>query len=288
MTRASAVTSVIIIAADSGEDLAICVQDALASTAPVEIIIGDNASRDGSVEAVRQRWPDESRLRILRNGSNLGFGTACNRAAAAASGDTVFILNPDCRIESDTISRLRGCLQPDVGLVGAAIAGIDGKPEPASRRRDPYLLRALKGLLGLGGVAVPADGSDVQTVDNISGAAMLLPRAVFERIGGFDEGYFLHGEDLDLCHRVRDVGLRVVCANAVRIVHGKGTSSRSRPFFVARHKHRGMWRWFTKFDPAARNPMTRAIVWCGLWCHYALLTPRYAVSWLKARVNAND
>ena len=101
----------------------------------------------------------------------------------------------------------------------------------------------------------------------------MVRRDVFDEIGGFDEGYFLHAEDLDLCRRVRDAGWSVVCANTIRVVHGKGGSSRRRPLFVARHKHRGLWRWFVKFDPAARNPLLRAMVWAGIWLHFAMLAP---------------
>jgi GT2 family glycosyltransferase len=109
----------------------------------------------------------------------------------------------------------------------------------------------------------------VESVDAVSGACMYLPRAVFMRVGGFDEGYFLHVEDLDLCRRVRDLGLRVAVAHKLHAVHVQGSSSRHRPLFVLRHKHRGMWRYFNKFDPAAGNPLLRAIVWCGIWAHYA-------------------
>jgi len=182
-----------------------------------------------------------------------------------------------------------------IGLAGASIAGTDGRTESASRRRDPLLLRALMSISGLArfqlrwpalaGVTlpVPVDVPVAEDVEAVSGALMLMPRVVFDRIGGFDEGYFLHCEDLDLCRRVRDAGLRVICANDVRVVHVKGSSSRSRPFFVARHKHRGMWRWFVKFDSAARNPLLRVLVWCGLWMHFALLTPRYVWLLLRAR-----
>jgi hypothetical protein len=111
-----------------------------------------------------------------------------------------------------------------------------------------------------------------------------LPRAVFDRVGGFDEGYFLHAEDLDLCRRVRDGGMRVACVNAIKVMHGKGGSSRHRPLFVARHKHRGLWRWFVKFDPAARNPLLRTAVWIGLWSHFAALLPINA--WRQARAGA--
>jgi N-acetylglucosaminyl-diphospho-decaprenol L-rhamnosyltransferase len=283
VAQARGLTSVVIVAADSGEDLAMCIDRVLAGTTPVEVVVSDNASCDGSVDAVARRWSDDARVRIVRNGANLGFGAGCNRGAAQARGDVLLFLNPDCLIEPDAIARLRGFMAPDIGLLGAAIYGIDGKAEPASRRRDPFLRRAATSMLGLGGVNVPEDAADVQLVEIVSGAAMLLPRAAFDAVGGFDEGYFLHCEDMDLCHRLRDAGLRVACANAVRIVHAKGTSSRARPFFVAYHKHRGMWRWFGKFDPAAHNPIVRALVWCGLWAHYALLAPLYAWARLKAR-----
>jgi GT2 family glycosyltransferase len=285
MDQPSAITSVVIVAADSGKDLTVCVENVLASSAPAEVVVSDNASSDGSVDALEVRWPDEARLRILRNGKNLGFGAGCNRGAALARGDALLFLNPDCRVEPNTIARLRGFLQPGIGLLGAAIVAADGTPEPASRRRDPLLHRVAMGMIGLGGVNVAEDTTDVQSADIVSGAAMLLPRAVFERVGGFDEGYFLHCEDMDLCRRVRDAGLRVACINAVRIVHAKGTSSRARPFFVAAHKRRGMWRWFTKFDPAARNPLLRAVAFCGLWARYLLTTPQLAWSWLTARLS---
>ena len=293
-----ALTSVVVVAADSGADLALCVERALASTVPVEVIVSDNASRDGSVHAVAARWQGDGRVRIVRNGANLGFGTGCNRAAAQAQGDVVLFLNPDCRVEPESIGRLRAIAAADatIGLVGARIVGDDGRVEPASRRRDPLLRRALMSMSGLarlevrwpsfGGANLPPSAAPppaLEDVDAVSGALMLLPRAVFERIGRFDEGYFLHCEDLDLCRRIRDAGLRVVCANAVTVVHGKGSSSRHRPFFVARHKHRGMWRWFVKFDPAARNPLLRALVRAGLWLHFALLAPRYAWSLLRTR-----
>lgn len=287
--------SIIIVAADSGAELEVCVQRALASNAPVELIISDNASADGAVEALAAHWAGDARLRIVHNGKNLGFGAGCNRGAALARGDLVMFLNPDCRLEADSVARLRAHLAADarIGLAGASIVAVDGQSELASRRRDPLLRRALMSLSGLArwqvrwprlaGVTLPRreDLPAIEDVEAVSGALMLLPRALFERVGGFDEAYFLHCEDLDLCRRVRDAGLRVVCANDVRVVHVKGSSSRSRPFFVARHKHRGMWRWFVKFDPAARSRLLRGLVWCGLWMHFALLAPRYA--WQLAR-----
>lgn len=278
-------TSVIIVAADSGDVLVQCVERVIASSAALEIVIVDNDSRDGSVASLAAHYADEPRLRFVYNATNLGFGTGCNRGAAQAHGDALLFLNPDCLVESDTIARLRGMLDADArtGVVGATQVDAAGRADPASRRRDPLLRRALMSLSGLAhfaarwpalaGVELPPSSADVDRVDAVSGALMLLPRVAFERIGGFDEGYFLHCEDLDLCRRARDAGFAVVCANTVRVAHAKGGSSRHRPLFVAWHKHRGMWRWFGKFDPAARNPLLRGLVFAGIWTAFGLKVP---------------
>ena len=121
--------------------------------------------------------------------------------------------------------------------------------------------------------AADAATSPVEYVEAVSGACMFLPRRVFDALGGFDEGYFLHVEDLDLCRRVRDAGYAVAIAHAVKARHVQGSSSRRRPLFVAWHKCRGMWRYFRKFDPAARNVVLRGIVFAGLWLRFALMAP---------------
>lgn len=290
-------TSVVIVTADSGDGTGECIARALAGASAVEVIVADNDSHDGAVERIAARFAQNPKVRILYNGKNLGFGAACNRGAAVATGDAVLLLNPDCLLEDDSIARLRSVLDADshIGLVGALQVDAAGHVDPASRRRDPLLKRALmtaSGLArcascwpGLAGVDMPAstNGPAIETIDAVSGALMLLPRAVFERVGGFDEGYFLHCEDLDLCRRVRDAGFRVVCANEVRVVHGKGGSSRHRPVFVAWHKRRGMWRWFVKFDPAALNPLLRALVRCGIWTAFAASLPLLLLRRRRAR-----
>jgi N-acetylglucosaminyl-diphospho-decaprenol L-rhamnosyltransferase len=296
VTNVVGLTSVVIVACDSGTLLGECVASVLDSSAPLEIIVSDNASSDGSIEALESRWVGDARLRVLRNGANLGFAAGCNRAAAYARGDMLMFLNPDCRIEVDALERLRTHADARTGVLGAVIVGLDGKAEPASCRRDPLLRRALMTATSLArfesrwpalrGTNLSENDSAeaIEEVECVSGALMLLPRTAFDRIGGFDESYFLHFEDMDLCRRLRDVGLRVACARDVRVTHVKGTSSRSRPFFVAFHKHRGMWRWFVRFDPAARNPLTRMLVCFGIWMHYAAMVPLYGWRWLKARV----
>lgn len=281
-----AVVSIIIVAADSGPSLRECVTCALASSVPVEVVVVDNASGDGVPQAIARAFENDERLQIVYNRANLGFGRAVNVGARAARGDVVLVLNPDCLLEADTLARLLAVLRehPDAGIVGAVVCDADGKPDPASRRRDPLLRRSLNALTGRArhagenakyeGVDVPGPiPNEVIETENVSGAIMLLPRAVFQRLHGFDEGYFLHCEDLDLCRRARDGGYKVLLAGGVRVRHRKGGSSAHRPVFVSYHKHCGMWRWFRKFDPVARRLSTRVLVGCGIWVHFVLTAP---------------
>ncbi|MES2403512.1 MAG: glycosyltransferase family 2 protein [Pseudomonadota bacterium] len=279
-------TSILIVAADSGASLRECVARALASSAPVEVILVDNASRDGVPQALARAYEHDERLRVIYNHANLGFGPAVNVGTREAQGDTLLVLNPDCLLEKNTPARMLDVLHahPDAGVIGAVVCDADGAPDPASRRRDPLLRRSLNAMAGRArretedaryeGINVPGPiPQEPIEAENVSGALLLLPRAVFERLNGFDEGYFLHCEDLDLCRRARDAGYTVWLAGDVRVHHGKGGSSRHRPVFVSWHKHRGMWRWFRKFDPAACRPFTRALVWFGVWLHFAVTAP---------------
>jgi GT2 family glycosyltransferase len=256
------------------------------------VILVDNASVDGEPARVVAAHAADARLRLLRNGANLGFGTACNRGAALARGDALLFLNPDCTMPEGTVQRLRERLDgdPRIGLLGACVRNPDGTPARANRRRDPGLRRTLMSMTGLArlehrwpalaGVEVGSGdpSAALEDVDAVSGALMLARRAAFEAVGGFDEGYFLHAEDLDLCRRLREAGWRVAIAGDVSATHAQGSSSRHRPLFVARHKHQGLWRYFTRFDPAARSRLLRGAVWLALWLHFALQAP-----WLLLR-----
>src|SRR3546814_6695296 len=121
--------------------------------------------------------------------------------------------------------------------------------------------------------APPDDTHALQRVEAVSGALMLLPRALFDRIGGFDEGYRLHVEDLDLCRRAREAGAVVAVANDVRVVHVRGVSSRARPGFSEWHQHRGVWRSFSRFHAPRRGVAVRAGVWLAIWLHWLSRLP---------------
>ena len=224
----NALTSIVIVLADSGPFTRECVDHALASEVPVEIIVVDNGSTDGIPEALDRAYADDDRVRLVYNRANLGFGPAVNRGAAQARGDRLLVLNPDCLVEPDTIARMAAHIDVHTGIVGAVVCDSAGHPDAASRRRDPLFRRSLNTLLGRKG----DDGIDItgpmpdgaEDVEIVSGAILLMPRAVFDRLGGFDETFFLHCEDMDLCRRTRDAGYRVVLAGDVRVLHGKGGS----------------------------------------------------------------
>ncbi|MEO5623319.1 MAG: glycosyltransferase family 2 protein [Dokdonella sp.] len=279
-------TSIVVVAADSGPLLQTCIASALASRADIEVVLVDNASSDGEVARARDAHSHDPRLRVLYNDSNAGFGPACNRGAAVARGDALLFLNPDCELKVDTVAALREALFNDarIGVLGVTVCDTHGRPARGNRRRDPTFRRALATISGLSrfestwpalaGIEMPAvTGETLETLEAVSGACLLLPRAVFEHVGGFDEGYFLHAEDLDLCRRVRAMGFRVAIASALCVNHAQGSSSRHRPVFVARHKHRSMWRYFCRFDPAAKSPPLRGLVWAGIWTHFAVQAP---------------
>ncbi|HUA80371.1 MAG TPA: glycosyltransferase family 2 protein [Dyella sp.] len=273
--------SVIVVSADSGPSLRDCVKSVLACTTPLELLLIDNASSDGIPQAIARARESDHRFALIDNHANLGFGPAINRAAVKARGEYLLILNPDCVIDESALQRLLDVLATEkkAGLVGAVVCDAQGVPDPASFRHDPVIGRALATLFKRsGGINAAAMPDHVIDAEAVSGAVMAMPRRVFEWLNGFDEEYFLHCEDLDLCRRVRDAGWRVLLAGDVRVLHGKGGSSRHRPVFVSYHKHRGMWRWFRKFDPAAQKFYVATIVWLGIWAHFLVKIPG---QWLR-------
>lgn len=272
------VLSVIVVSADSGPSLRDGVNGVLACTTSLELLLIDNASSDGIPQAIARARENDPRFKVIYNRANLGFGPAINIAARQARGSALLILNPDCLIDEAALQRLLQVLQTEqkLGLVGAVVCDAQGVPDPASYRRDPVLQRALATLFRRGDDGVNVTGTipdHLVEAEAVSGAVMMMPRRVFEWLNGFDEKYFLHCEDLDICRRVREAGWRVMLAGDVRVLHGKGGSSRHRPVFVSYHKHRGMWRWFRKFDPAAHKLHVAAVVWLGVWAHFLLQIP---------------
>ena len=243
-----------------------CLTRLRAAEGVAEIRVVDNASGDGTLEIVQRHAVADPRLRFIANPDNPGFAVACNQGAADSQSPWLAFVNPDCFVEADSLARLRDhAASLGDALLGADLVGEDDARDAAARRRDPDFAAMLRDPSRAQLGAAMDASQTIQQVEAVSGALMLLPRALFERVGGFDQGYRLHAEDLDLCRRVRDAGAIVACANDVAVVHVRGVSSRSRPLFVEWHKHRGLWRWFAKFEAPRRGIATRITVFLMIW-----------------------
>lgn len=270
--------AVVVVAYNSEETLDECLSRLRAAHGVDEIRVIDNASRDAGMDIVQRHALADPRLRFIANPDNPGFAVACNQGAAASTAPWLAFVNPDCFIETDTLARLRDAAATlGDALVGGVLRGEDGTLDAAARRRDPDFAAMLRSR-GARELSIQRDpASSLQPVDAVSGALMLLPRALFARIGGFDEGYRLHAEDLDLCRRVRQSGGVVAIANEVEVLHVRGVSSRARPLFVEWHKHRGLWRYFRRFEAARRGRLTRAAVFAMIWGRFPLAVLRAAL-----------
>jgi len=245
-----------------------------------QIRVVDNGSDDGTLEILQRHALADPRLHFIANPDNPGFAVACNQGATDSDAPWLAFVNPDLQVCPDSLERLRGhalALHGDA-LIGADLHGEDGSRDGAARRRDPDFAAMLRDPGASAKLDVPIDTAlALQVVDAVSGALMLMPRALFAQVGGFDEGYRLHAEDLDLCRRARAAGAVVAVANDVSVLHVRGVSSRSRPVFVEWHKHRGLWRYFRKFEADRRSVPIRLAVFTLIWGRFPFAVLRAAL-----------
>ena len=220
----------------------------------VEVIVVDSASSDDSVAMVAAEFPW---VTLLPQAENVGFPRGNNIALAQARGDYLLLLNPDTVVLDDALPVLVDYLRrhPDVGAVGPQLLNPDGSVQ-SSRRRFPTLATGFVESTWLAGIApgelrryYALDLPDAVTadVDWLVGACILVRRAVYERVGGLDEGYFMYSEELDWCRRIKEDGWRVVYHPAARVVHHVGKSSEQA--VTARHINfqRAKLRYFRKY-----------------------------------------
>ena len=272
--------SIIIVSYNSGTLLLECVQSALCSSVPVEVIVSDNGSVDCSIEALEELATREPRLVICRNGANLGFAKGNNAVLPRARGAYVLFLNPDCIVGRDTLADMVAVMEahPKAGMAGCLIRNPDGTEQAGCRREIPTPRRALAKLLPF--VLSDAPRSDhllsaldplpdvPVPVEAISGAFILARRSVLEHVGSFDESYFMHWEDLDLCLRTRLAGWDILFVPNVEIVHFKGRSSNQRPVFVEWHKHVGLFRFFRKYYYQSSLALTHWALAIAVGAHF--------------------
>ncbi|HUQ63953.1 MAG TPA: glycosyltransferase family 2 protein [Acidimicrobiales bacterium] len=259
---ASARTSAVVVNYNARDHLLECLRS-LRADGMEEIVVVDNASRDGSATAIAAEDPQ---ARFVDTGANLGFGTAANRGVAATSSDYVMILNPDAIVEPGGTKMLVDALDTEAALavVGPRVENPDGSLYPSARRFPD--LRTAIGHAFLGFLRpenrftrdykmLDHDRSRASEVDWISGTCMLVRRSAFDEVGGFDESYFMYVEDVDLCWRLRRAGWTVGYDPRARVVHTIGASSELAPYRMIAAHHRSLYRFATKTETGSRRAL---------------------------------
>lgn len=212
---------------------------------PYDIWVVDNASNDGSVTAVRARYPH---VQLIENAANRGFAAANNQAIHASHGDYLLLLNSDTLVREGALERLALFLDahPRVGIAGACLLNADGTLQP-SWAAFPSLWSELLGRnMRVCRPYRTNDGSTAYAVDWVGGAALLIRRTTVEQIGDLDEGYFMYSEETDWCFRARQAGWDVCYLPDALIVHLGGQSSRKASIRMKVQLYRSKLRFYTK------------------------------------------
>jgi GT2 family glycosyltransferase len=280
--------SVVTVNYNAGHFLVECVRSALPQAN--EVLVVDNASTDSSLDLCLQHFPNEPKLKIIRNATNLGFATACNIGAEHANHDFMFFLNPDCNLDSSAVSEMVHALESEdsVGMVGGLLINMDGSEQGGGRRAIPTPWRSFVRAFGLSRFAnrwpklffdyylhkQPLPDRPIE-VEALSGACMLVKREAIADVGLWDEGFFLHCEDLDWCMRFRQNGWKVLFVPSARVTHALGACSRSRPMFVEWHKHQGMMRFYHKFFRHQYPGVLMGLVTVGVWLRFCLMATTF-------------
>ncbi len=268
MTAVPPAVSVIVVNYNAGDLLDRCLASLEAGEAhpTAEVILVDNASTDGSAERAVRNHP---RVTLIHTGRNLGFAGGVRRGVAAASGEFLFLLNPDAEIFPDTLGQLIAGLEvhPGLAVAGCKIFDPDRVTiQHAGGVLHPSLITSHlgRGETDRGQYDQPAE------VDYVTGAALLVRRQVWDELGGLNPGYRPgYYEETELCLRARKRGHRVMILPAARAVHHESVSSGklSARFFYAYHRNRlrflirnfGPSHWFFRFAPAELRWLARAM-----------------------------
>jgi GT2 family glycosyltransferase len=244
-----------------------------------EIIVVDNSS-DSS-----QMYDDPNKNGIMvTHVENKGFGNACNIGAKISRGKYILFLNNDTIMHKDTLDACVLYLQQDprIGALGTRTLLKNGVLDHACKRGFPTPMSSLYYFCGLdkkypdskkyGAYRQTFIGEDsVSEVDSVAGSFLMMPRLVFDKLGGYDETFFMYGEDLDLCYRVKELRYSVIYYGEASITHLKGQSGlHTKSQVVVSHFYNAMLLFYQKHYLHKFNPLTTGLVYWGIKTKYAL------------------
>ncbi|MHB1576401.1 MAG: glycosyltransferase family 2 protein [Candidatus Dormibacteria bacterium] len=240
-------------ASEVADAISSCLDQGLAQE---QLTVVDNHSSDGTPEVVAGQFPG---VRLMSLRRNLGFAAAVNRGAEGSGGEFVLLLNPDARLAGGALDHMVIALLADPlrGAVSPRILRPDGALDRACRRTFPSPEIAVYRLLGLsrllprsarmGAYNLTHISPELpMVVDSGSGACLLVRRQVWDQVGGLDEGYFMYGEDLELCWQIRELGRHVWYEPSASVLHLKGRSSEKAALAMLVHFHYSMWRFYSR------------------------------------------
>jgi GT2 family glycosyltransferase len=250
--------SVVMVVYMTGEALEQSVACVLADPLVNEFVIVDNGSPTGDAARLRALADRDERVTLLSGHGNIGFARGANLGARRARGDLLVFLNPDAFLQPGCVAALAREIagRPVPCIVGGRVLNADRSEQRGARRGDITPMSALVSLSRLSNRVRALRGLEVHweadappeqptSVPTISGACFCMRREDFDAVDGFDEGYFLHVEDVDLCWRVRQRGGAVIFHPRAEVIHLGGTS-RTSPLKVEFHKGVGLARYFRK------------------------------------------
>jgi GT2 family glycosyltransferase len=284
--------SVIVVSYNTRELLAACLDSIFAAkyAGAREVWVVDNASTDGSAEMVAARYPD---CRLLRNAVNRGFAAANNQVLALASGQLILLLNSDAALTPTSMAELLEAFEahPGIGILGPALLNDDQSRQPSwgdfpsvwqEFFFQSYLFKVWPVRFPYGRRAHPLLTPAYQhfrEVDWVTGAALMLRREVYERIGGLPEDNFMYGEDLEFCARARRAGFGIAYVPAAEVHHRRGGSVRGDYGRWIESYTQATLSYFDRYGSGDDRARVRALVLAGsrlregLWSLAALVWP---------------
>jgi len=255
---------------DTRDDLLACVAS-LEESGADRIVVVDSGSSDGSAQAVTERFGQVSVVRL----ANVGFGSAANVGVRAADADVAVLANADTRFPPGSVAMLGQYLRdhPGVGAAGPLIRFPDGRVQ-MSARAFPSIPQAIgHAVFGMWWPSNPWtrayrltdwDHASERDVDWLSGACLAVRREAFDAVGGFDPGYFMFVEDVDLCDRLGQAGWRVVFTPAAEVTHMVGTAVSRKRFRMAFEHAKSLDRYFAKHYATGWRRLLRPLIRLGL------------------------
>lgn len=245
-----------------------------------EVIVIDNASHDGSVEAIREVYPD---VQLIANQNNTGFAVANNQGMEVAKGRYILLLNSDTVVQPDTLHTMIYFMDrhPEMGASGCKVILPDGSLDKACKRGFPTPTASFYYAFGISRLFPDRtkfnqyqlghlSPDDEYPVDCLVGAFMLVRRETIDQVGGLDETFFMYGEDIDWCYRIKEAGWGIFYYPRTYIVHYKGGSARRKPLKITYEFHRAMWVFHRKHYAKKYNLLTNTAVWVGISLKFTL------------------